>query len=150
MGPHGHFPISVLGFCLICSCAGLLHAVTVSYMYWSCCIWKKPYTWSHPQLLALTICTLPPSHGSLSLEGRSVIKTCHSGLSAPKFFQIPGFRLRNSICLQILLDTLFYYFLGIKVAMKVTLGANTHCITFIYLLYIHLPRDSARSHYRCL
>lgn len=69
---------------LVWTWAGLLQVVTVSrssYLYQFCCAWKKPFSWSHPLPLALTIFQPPLVYRCLRLKGKGLIKTLHIELS---------------------------------------------------------------------
>lgn len=63
-----HCPFSVVGFCLIWTCVGIVHLVTVSvssYVYWHCFAWKMFFLCSYSHPLALTIPPLPSIFVSL-------------------------------------------------------------------------------------
>lgn len=74
--------LSTLRFCLIWTSAGPVHAFIVSVT--SCVSALCP--WSHPSLLGLTFFWTPLLHRSLSLDGRSLIKSSLLWLSALKSF----------------------------------------------------------------
>lgn len=82
-----HFTFSMLTFCLDRTCTVLAYAVRVfenSHLELILLsVWKMVFPWSHARP-ALTIFPPPPSHGSLNLELRLVIKTSYLGLSTQK------------------------------------------------------------------
>lgn len=102
IGYHVHFSISALGLSPTCNCAGLVHAATVpvsSHLHQSYCIWKTRFSCCHPSLLTLTIFTTLLPHGSLSPEGRGLMKTCRVELSVPRS-QTLGFVQFVGLCLS--------------------------------------------------
>lgn len=85
-----HFHFSVLGFCLVLTCAGIVCIVTVfvsSYLSVLLCL-KVLIPWSHLPLLALKIFLLSLLCRSLIFEGWSLIKMCHLGLNSPKILTL--------------------------------------------------------------
>lgn len=80
MGLSFSLPFWMFEFCVAWTCAGPVHAVTVSVglsVHQSCCIWKTRLPESHLSPLALTIFLPPLLHRSLTLEGRDLTKTSH-------------------------------------------------------------------------
>lgn len=60
----------LLGFCLVCTLANLVHAMIVSlslYVYHPCCVWKTLCPWGHLLPIVLTIFSLL-LHRSLNLK----------------------------------------------------------------------------------
>lgn len=73
-------PFSVLGFCLLWICVGLLHAVSLwVHVYQSCFVQKMLFPWSNPISLALKIHLLPSLQRFLSLNRRYLEKITHIG-----------------------------------------------------------------------
>lgn len=98
-------PFSMLGFCLVRTCACPVCVFTVdvsSYMYQSCCVWMTLFLWSHPSPLVLTKLLLPFPYISIRLEGRSLIRTSHGGWSAPKSQTLHT----DCLCVSMLIITL--------------------------------------------
>ena len=65
----------------LCMC---YHSLMNSYIYLSCLVLKTLLSQNHPSPLSLTVFLSSIVHRPLSLEGRSLLKIPHSGLSAPK------------------------------------------------------------------
>lgn len=78
------FVSSVLEFCLVWTCAGLMHAVTVSVSscFQSCCILKILFHWSCPP--TLTLMYRSPSLERRALIGITVRAECSKVLHAHK------------------------------------------------------------------
>ena len=73
VGFNAYFPFCMWGFCLVWSCAAVVHADIVdmsSYVDHACCIWRTLLPWSHPPPPVLSIFLPALSHRCLSLEGK--------------------------------------------------------------------------------
>lgn len=87
MGFCTYVPFSMIRFCLVLTCVGLLHAIRASvswYLYQPCCVFKcmPCFHWSHFSPLDLTIFSLPFLNIFLISDGMGLMKTLE--LNSPK------------------------------------------------------------------
>ena len=76
MGALVNLPLSALGHHLTWTCAGCVHAATVSeFTQASVLLYVKDFLWYQPSPLALTLILLSLLIGSLSPEGRDLMVT---------------------------------------------------------------------------
>lgn len=83
-----HLTLLVHGPHLSRTCAGLLHVANVSEFMCFNLMSARQFLWGNISTLALKFIPSPLPHGSLSLEGRALMKKFHLGLSTPKFLTL--------------------------------------------------------------